>query len=74
MSISLPFLPQKLITSERDIACLILEMLATRWQVKILFAFAFILTFYEPNKMPADEMWGKGLSFPRRTLALRSSF
>lgn len=73
MSTSLPFLPQELITSERDIACLILEMLATHRWVKTLFAFTFILTFYEPNKMPADEMWGKGLSFPRRTLALRSS-
>lgn len=49
-------------------------MLASHRQVKILFAFTFILIFYEPNKMPADEMWGKGLSLPRRTLALRSSF
>lgn len=74
MSTSLPFLPQELIASERDIACLILEMLASHRQVKILFTFTFILIFYEPNKMPANEMWGKGLSFLRRTLALRSSF
>lgn len=74
MSTSLSLLPQELIISERDIACLILEILATHQQAKTLFAFTFILAFYKPNKMPADEMWGKGLSFPRRPLALRISF
>lgn len=39
-----------------------------------LFAFPFILAFHEPDQIHADEIWREGLSFPRRTLALRNSF
>lgn len=39
-----------------------------------LFAFPFILAFHEPEQIHADEIWREGLSFPRRTLALRNSF